>query len=121
MIPLNHFFFHFTTALEDMLVTDTSSEIISEILILVFFSPLLPDLSTYHSEVILLPGGELRLLEQEFKEKESSYSIIIFDSQTRILRFKGEALMGTEQRVYNLFKRKASAKRQLSPLAASGS
>lgn len=50
---------------------------------LVFSSPLLPGLSTLQSEVIILSRGEVRLLEQGI-QGERNYSIIIFDSQTKI-------------------------------------
>lgn len=67
-----------------------------------FFSLLLPYLSTHQPEAVIFPRGELTLLEQKFKEKEKKtiYSIIIiFDSQIRILRFKKEAPREPEQRV----------------------
>ena len=70
---------------------------------LVFSSSLLPYLSTLQSEVIILSRGEVRLLEQGI-QGERNYSIIIFDSQTKIWRFKGEVLRGIGQRADNLFK-----------------
>lgn len=109
------FFFHIITVFEDIPVAGTGSKIVSSILIPVFFSLLLPDLSTHQWEAIIFPRGELRLLEQEFKEKETIYSIIAFDSQIRILRFKGETPRGTEQNVYNFSRGKSQPNASSSP------
>ena len=80
------------------------------------FLPLLPDLSTHHSKAIILPGGELKLLERNFKIKEIIYNIIIFHFQMKTLDLKEKQRRkqkGTEQSVYNLFKRRESAKCQV--------
>ena len=100
---------------EDIPVAGTGSKIVSSILIAVFFSLLLPDLSTHQPEAIIFPRGELRLLEQEFKEKETIHSIIAFDSQIRILRFKGETPRGTEENVYNFSRGKSQPNASFSP------
>lgn len=98
----------------DVLMAGTGSKMVSSVLVLVFFSLLLPDISTHQPEAIIFPRGELRLLDQKFKEKEIIYSIVIFDSQIRILRFKGEAPRGTDRNVHN-FSRGVSQMTALAP------
>ena len=80
------------------------------------FSSPTADLSTHHSKAIILPGGELKLLERNFKIKEIIYNIIIFHFQMKTLDLKEKQRRkqkGTEQSVYNLFKRRESAKCQV--------
>lgn len=56
------------------------------------------------------------MLEQNFKRKEILYNIIIFHFQMKTLDLKEKQRRkqrGTEQSVYNLFKRRELAKYQL--------